>query len=730
MSPTNADPFPDASPPALFLRLVEEVFNGRDLAVLDDLLAEDFRDHGGGSGPGPPRDRAANARGVAAFLAAFPDLRQEVEAVVAAGDLVSARSTFTGTHRGLWLGLAPTGAVVRWSGLTMMRVAGGRFVERWSLADDASLRRQLEGGADERARSEPPLAAAGEGGANADAAGFPPTSWADDRVTVRESPRGGRGAFARAPIAAGEAVFRWGGAVFSGDEIRAGRAKPGTVAAIDEGVYLASPVGAADHPADALNHSCDPTLWLADAVTLVARRDIAAGEELTGDYATWEADEGYVADWPCRCGSPLCRRRITGRDWRRPDLRARYGDHISPFLARRMAALSASDAEAHFSGGQGMAPDDHATGGPPDAPPFVPGLDLAERFYREAVRPALADAFPGLPHSAALIGYGSEVLGYDTARSTDHEWGPRCLLLLADVDAELVGPVAAALAERLPATFLGFSTHFPLPEAAGERLPAAHAGGPVAHKVEVYPARGVLRSWLGFDPLGPIAPEDWLLVPQQRLLEVTAGRVFHDGLGVLGSARANLAWFPRPVWLYLMACQWQRLSQREAFVGRAGEVGDELGSALNAAALARDLVGLAFLQERRYVPYAKWLGSAFNELDAAPALGPLLTAALRAASWREREDALAAAYELLAARHNALALTPPLDPATRPYHARPFRVLHAERFVAALLAAIDDPAVRALADRAGPVGSVDQISDNTDVVAWPDRVRKLREVYR
>ncbi|MBD0354275.1 MAG: hypothetical protein ICV58_03755, partial [Rubrobacteraceae bacterium] len=63
-------------------------------------------------------------------------------------------------------------------------------------------------------------------------------------------------------------------------------------------------------------------------------------------------------------------------------------------------------------------------------PEFISGLRLGSLFYEEAVEPALVSEFAGLDHSAALIGYGSEVLGYDTPRSTDHEWGPRLLLFL------------------------------------------------------------------------------------------------------------------------------------------------------------------------------------------------------------------------------------------------------------------------------------------------------------
>ena len=57
---------------------------------------------------------------------------------------------------------------------------------------------------------------------------------------------------------------------------------------------------------------------------------------------------------------------------------------------------------------------------------FVPGVRLAGEFYAEVVRPLLEVEFPGLPYAAALIGAGSEVLGFDTERSTDHDWGRGC----------------------------------------------------------------------------------------------------------------------------------------------------------------------------------------------------------------------------------------------------------------------------------------------------------------
>src|SRR6202044_2266868 len=115
-----------------------------------------------------------------------------------------------------------------------------------------------------------------------------------------------------------------------------------------------------------------------------------------------------------------------------------------------------------------------------------------------------------------------------------------------------------------------------------------------------------------------------------------------------------------------------RVAQEEAFPGRCGEAGDELGSALVTARLARDLIRLCLLMARRYPPYSKWLGAAFAPLPDAAAVGGALRAAVAAASWPERERHLGRAYTAVAARHNELGLTAPLDPGTRPYFDRPY----------------------------------------------------------
>ena len=88
-----------------------------------------------------------------------------------------------------------------------------------------------------------------------------------------------------------------------------------------------------------INHSCDPNTWIKDAFTVIARRLICAGEEITIDYGLFINDPDYVASWPCRCGATDCRRRVTGQDWKNPCLQERYADHFSPYINKLISFL-------------------------------------------------------------------------------------------------------------------------------------------------------------------------------------------------------------------------------------------------------------------------------------------------------------------------------------------------------------------------------------------------------
>jgi hypothetical protein len=160
-------------------------------------------------------------------------------------------------------------------------------------------------------------------------------SWLSPRTEVRASPISGRGLFARERIAAGEIVAVKGGYVFGRDELGAiGRALGPAEIQIGDGIFI-GPRREEERDGAMIfsNHSCEPNIGVTGQIVFVALRDIAAGEELTHDWAMTDDDQ---YEMECRCGAASCRRVVTGQDWRRPDLQERYGEHMSWFLREKI----------------------------------------------------------------------------------------------------------------------------------------------------------------------------------------------------------------------------------------------------------------------------------------------------------------------------------------------------------------------------------------------------------
>jgi hypothetical protein len=360
---------------------------------------------------------------------------------------------------------------------------------------------------------------------------------------------------------------------------------------------------------------------------------------------------------------------------------------------------------------------------------FVPGLQLSERFFHQAVEPILSDHFPNLRYGAGRFGQGSEVLGFDTPRSMDHDWGPQLALFIAEADFsdDLATEIRRVMADELPFEVDGFPTHFRTPEVDGGHMTSTRQR-PLVHKVRPTTARRFFDRYLGANPLdGELAPDQWLVMPEQRLRTVASGGVFRDDVHELEQARAVLRWYPHDVWLYVLAAEWRRIGQEEAFPGRCAEVGDELGSRIVAARLVREIMKLSLLMERQYAPYSKWLGSAFARLACAPRLRPALQGALAATTWPEREQHLSTAYETVADMHNALAITEPRPTTVSPYYGRPFQVIHSDRFCEAIEARITDQAIKQLPRH---VGSISQWADSTDVLDYSAWWQPLRTAYQ
>jgi SET domain-containing protein len=164
----------------------------------------------------------------------------------------------------------------------------------------------------------------------------PAASWLSSRTCVRDSPIQGRGLFAAEPIAAGEVVAVKGGSIFGREELA--RLTPLLGSAeiqVGEDLFI-GPVREEDRDGSMIfsNHSCDPNIGVRGQIVFVTLRDVAAGEELTHDWAMTDDDHARIE---CRCGSAICRGVVTGQDWRSLELQKKYGVFMSAYLLEKIA---------------------------------------------------------------------------------------------------------------------------------------------------------------------------------------------------------------------------------------------------------------------------------------------------------------------------------------------------------------------------------------------------------
>jgi uncharacterized protein DUF4037 len=337
------------------------------------------------------------------------------------------------------------------------------------------------------------------------------------------------------------------------------------------------------------------------------------------------------------------------------------------------------------------------------------GVGVARCYYEDVVGPLLSARWPGLLHGAGRLGSGSDVLGLDDELSRDHDWGLRLTLL---VEEDKVDEVSDYLDASLPATYRELPTRF------------ATSWEPVTRqRVQVATAEAFAASRLGLDVSGAMTSLDWLCLTGQAVLEVTGGPVFADSLGAITGIRRKLAWYPDDVWCHVVAADWIRLGDDLPVFGRAGQRGDDLGNRVIGGRMAKTAMHLAFLLARQWPPYAKWAGTMFSRLPIAGDLAPLLTAAVAAESWKQRQDALLAALAVLHQAQRDAGLPTAEGEPTEPNTRRPdFGVRGPVPDL--LLNAITDPRLRELP--AG-VGSLEQWLDSVRVLMnAPDRVQTAR----
>ncbi len=166
-------------------------------------------------------------------------------------------------------------------------------------------------------------------------------SWVNPKLVAGASRIHDEGVFASAPIARGEKLMEFGGERITREQADSDAYHARSVWLTREGFYLARPASDGGISLDEhLNHSCDANAWLADDVTLLARRDIAAGEEITLDQGTWNFDDAEFT-WDgaqCGCGAPDCRKVLSENDWMLASVRTRYREHFHPAVQKLIEA--------------------------------------------------------------------------------------------------------------------------------------------------------------------------------------------------------------------------------------------------------------------------------------------------------------------------------------------------------------------------------------------------------
>lgn len=354
---------------------------------------------------------------------------------------------------------------------------------------------------------------------------------------------------------------------------------------------------------------------------------------------------------------------------------------------------------------------------------LIPGLELSRQLAK-ALEPGLRSEFPDLPLALAFIGPGSDVLGFDTSRSMDHDWGPRVSVFVPSSEIEIVRRRFDELSDTLlPSKIAGFPTRVSRHPDATAKLDAS---GP-DHRVNFTSVDSLLRAVLLIDDIDGMNDAVWLSTPMQSLLEMTAGEVFLDDTGELTDLRSTLAFYPDHILRYQLAGLWMRVSQVQPFIGRCFEVGDQVGAATILLGIVRDFMRIGLLQSRRYAPYPKWLGTAFARSEIGQRVRFDLDATVQnKANFTALEDALNRAGSELIRQLNGLDLIPEINQHTFQFWDRPYQVLPAERIALAL----KDSVAGSGLDRFNQVpGGIDVITDSTDALTSSDYRAAVRRMF-
>ena len=257
-------------------------------------------------------------------------------------------------------------------------------------------------------------------------------------------------------------------------------------------------------------------------------------------------------------------------------------------------------------------------------------VETSRVFFEEVVKPILEAHFPEITAVTAfgLFGYGSEALGLDDEFSRDHHWGVRIDALLPEsVTAETQQEIIATVSANLPQTYRGHSLY------------AAHLVG-AGLAIDTLPH--FLRRTIGLSR-PPQTDVEWLHIPEEDIMHVINGEVWHDGLGEFTAVRQILKqYYPEPVRLRRIAHWCRYFSGMGSYALKRALLRDNTYYAtITFSRALKWAIQLAFMLERTYYPYDKWIMTHFARLPRlAEPLKPLVAEAVRLSTSWERKLAL------------------------------------------------------------------------------------------
>jgi hypothetical protein len=258
-------------------------------------------------------------------------------------------------------------------------------------------------------------------------------------------------------------------------------------------------------------------------------------------------------------------------------------------------------------------------------------IDISHDFFDQIVKPILEEEYPNelAQMTCGVFGIGSEALRLDDEYSRDHHWGLRIdALMPEDVFTRKREAIMATLSANIPSTFQGHEL--------GEGLVAGAGMAP-----DILP--GFLSRTIGIDH-PPETNEEWLNIPEEDIIHVVNGEVWHDPAGQFTAIRQKLeGYYPEPVRLRRMAHWCRYFSGMGTYaLKRALLRNNEFYAAVSFGKTIRWGIQIAFMLDKQYYPYDKWIMAFFKRLPRLyEPLQPITDEAVKlSTSWERKLELL------------------------------------------------------------------------------------------